>query len=368
MTIIYLVPYLANTGPINVLYNIVKYLDREKYTLKIVTLDASSKYHNGNKTIFEKLGIEIIEHSYTHWYLQFHTSSIAKDLERRFYKSDTLFHAHGYYPTRILSCMKNHRKITTIHNISEQDFVMSRGAVMGYYMSYMFKKALKKLDVCVAISDFMEAYYAQDKTLKLTTVYNGVNLPRTYTNTEKADIRQRLEIPPKTKVFLYPANICFRKNQKRIISALKQSLRTDFVIFFAGKGPAEEECKALAQGDSRFRFPGFQMDLSPFWAITDFLISASRSEGMPMAVLEAVVQGIPPILSDIPQHQEIILKVLNKTDTSFALDDNNSLLHTFESVLDSDIDKDGIEQNARQLYTSQIMSHNYSQVYDRLFA
>ncbi len=368
MTVIYIVPYLANTGPINVLYNIVRYLDRDKYTPKIVTLDASAKYANGNKAIFEELGVEIIEHTYSHWYLQFHISSIAKDFERRFYDSDTLFHAHGYYPTLILACMKNHHKITTIHNICEQDFIMSKGAIMGHYMSYTFKKALKKLDMNVAISDFMESYYAQDKTLKLTTVYNGVNLPRPCTDTEKADIRQRLEIPSEAKVFLYPANISYLKNQKSIITALKQSRRTDFAILFAGKGPAEEECRAMAQDDKRFRFLGFQMDLSPFWAITDFMISASRSEGMPMAVLEAIVQGIPPILSDIPQHRELVLKVMNGVTTCFTLDDNNSLLQTIESVLDSYIDKDNIRQTAQQLYTSQIMSYNYSRVYDSLFA
>lgn len=368
MTIIYLVPYLANTGPINVLYNIVKHLDRKRYTPKIVTLDTSSKYANGNKAIFEELGIEIIEHSYSHWYLQFHLSSIAKDIERRFYKSDTLFHAHTYYPTLILAYMENHYRITTIHNICAQDFVLGKGTIMGHYLSYTFKKALKKLNVCVTISDFMKSYYSHDKTLKLTTVYNGVEQPLAYTDTERAHIKQRLEIPSETKVFLCPANISYLKNQKSIITALKQSQRTDFVILFAGKGLAEKECRALAQDDKRFRFLGFQMDLSPFWAITDFLISASRSEGMPMAVLEAIVQGIPPILSDIPQHRELLLKVMNGTATCFTLDDNNSLLHTFESVLHSDIDKDKIRQTARQLFTSQIMSYNYSRVYDSLFA
>lgn len=367
MTIIYLVPYLANTGPINVLYNIVKHLDRVRYTPKIVTLDASSKYTNGNKAIFERLGVEIIEHSYSHWYLQFHVSSIAQDLERRFFNSDTLFHAHGYYPTLILACMKNRRKITTIHSICNQDFVMSKGIVMGHYMSYTFKRALKKMNMNVTISDFMESYYAQDKTLKLTTVYNGVNLPKSYTDSEKADIKQRLEISSETKVFLYPANVSYLKNQKSIINALKQSYRTDFVILFAGKGPAEEEYRILAQDDKRFQFLGFQMDLSPFWAITDFLISASRSEGMPMAVLEAIVQGIPPVLSDIPQHRELLLKVMNGTSTCFILDDNNSMLQTFESVLDSDINRDKIRQTAQRLYTSEIMSHNYSCVYNSLF-
>lgn len=363
MNIVYLVPYLANTGPINVLYNIVKNINREKYVPIIISLDKNDKYKDNNRYLFDKLGIEIIEYNYSHWYLQFHISIIAKDICKRFYKSDVLFHAHGYYPTLILSRMKHVKTITTIHNICVQDFVMSKGFVLGHYMSYMYKKALKKIDRSVAISNFMKSYYEKDKSLNLDVIYNGVSSFNGYTEKEKSEIKKKHNIPTQAKVLLYPACICYRKNQKNLINSLKQSSRQDFVVLFAGNGPVEAECKALAGNDSRFRFLGFQMDLSSYWAIADFMISASKSEGMPMAVLEALIQGIPCLLSDIPPHVEIQQNIYGEEDFLFSITDSNDLLFKFDSFLDCEIDHEFIKERARCLYSSEVMARQYMDLY-----
>jgi glycosyltransferase involved in cell wall biosynthesis len=46
-------------------------------------------------------------------------------------------------------------------------------------------------------------------------------------------------------------------------------------------------------------------DVERFYAAADVLVSPSRSEGMPLAMLEALASGVPVVASDIPGHRFI---------------------------------------------------------------
>ena len=52
-------------------------------------------------------------------------------------------------------------------------------------------------------------------------------------------------------------------------------------------------------------FHGFSPDVVSWLQAADLFVSASRSEGMPLAVLEALSCGCPALLSDIAPHCEI---------------------------------------------------------------
>ncbi len=236
INIIYIVPYLINSGPINVLYNIIRHLDFNKFNPIIISLIQNKFPQKSNKKLFENLNVELIEYPYTNLYLQFHTKAVAIDIEKRFNHPNTIFHAHGYYPTLILSHIKYSHSINTIHNICEQDFKMSKGFIMGTYMTYMFKKALKHIELSIPISDYMKSYYAKDTALHLHTIYNGVDQCKQFSEYEIQNIKQELNIKSSVKVLLYPANITFGKNQISIIEAIKKSNLKDILILFAGQG------------------------------------------------------------------------------------------------------------------------------------
>lgn len=366
--IIYLVPYLIKSGPINVLYGIVKYLDRDRFNPIVVTLSTNKLHYRDNKKWFTDLNIEVVENSYSNWGLQFHITAIAKSIEQRFHGENVVFHAHGYYPTLILSKMKLSYTMATLHNICAQDFKMTKGTLLGGYMSKMYKKALKGMDSCVAVADFMKDYYLKDELVKLSVVYNGVERDEAYDREERASCRRRIGLEPEQKVLLCPAGFSYLKNQLDIIKELKNSKRQDFVVLFAGQGETVAKCKRLVSGDPRFRFLGYQMNLKFYWLISDFMISASRSEGFGLIVAEAYVRGIPCILSNIPAHVELMNRVLGTSDMCFDLNTPNSLRICVEKFLEQQFDTDKIRERACNHYSSEVMSHGYSKIYQKILA
>jgi glycosyltransferase involved in cell wall biosynthesis len=76
-----------------------------------------------------------------------------------------------------------------------------------------------------------------------------------------------------------------------------------------GDGSQRQSLQALAESATpgKVRFPGMlpREEVYAAMKIADGFLSTSTSEGMPVAVLEAMAVGLPLVLSDIPPHREI---------------------------------------------------------------
>ena len=367
MKIVYIVPSLIQSGPIKVVYNIIKYLDRERFYPIVVTLHEPRLKNRDNRILFEELDVEIVSFSYSIWNFQFQTLSIARTINELYPESNVIFHAHGYYPTLILSKMKGRLVMNTIHNICNLDFRHKWGILLGSYLSMRYKFALRKLDLCVTISETMNKFYRNDNRLTLKVIYNGVEAIGYQSQEDRRRaMREHLNIDQDKKVLLYPAGFNKGKNHLYLISCLKKIKRDDFLILFAGQGNTELSCKQLVGSDNRFRFLGYCLDMEPYWMVADFMISSSLAEGMPMAVLEALLHGVPTLLSNIPPHLEILRTVWGDEGMSFSLNDEQSLIKLISSILDLQFDHEKILLRAWQFYSAMRMSESYSEIYESL--
>lgn len=366
--IVYLVPYLANTGPVNVLHGIVRHLDRTRFKATVVALMPTPQAVERER--FVAVGAQVVELSYTNWQLQLHTKRIANEIQQRYAErtadEKVIFHAHGYYPTRILSKMRGVLTMTTIHNICDEDFRMNKGWLLGGYMSRRYKSALGRLDLCVTISDVMLTYYAKSAKAHYATVYNGVKTVPLPSDSERLAARRALGIADNVKVLLYPAAFLHRKNHKFLIDTIKQYDEANIVVLFAGSGKNEEACRNITKGDSRFRFLGFCSDMEPLWLAADFMVSPSLSEGLPMAVIEALMHGLPCILSDIPPHKEILQHVFGSDRLLFSLHEAGALARLLHTVLHEEFSCKDIAARAAKCYSSATMADGYMRMYEQM--
>lgn len=367
INIIYIVPSLIECGPINLLYSIVKHLDRDKFEPIIVELREHPLIDRHNHMWFENLGIKIDRRNYSLLYTQMNIKRIAKEISNKYSEPNTVFHAHCHYPTLITAAMKGRHTMTTIHNRCDEDYAMQFNRWIACYMANRFHKSLKKLSLSVAICDNMKDYYEVDGAT-LTIVYNGVEVPKLISENEKLQIREKEGIPSNTIAMFYPAGLGKRKNQKCIIEAVKLSRRTDIVVLFSGKGEdaIETKLRKLAGNDSRIRFLGFQKEISEWWAVADYMISASYSEGMPAAVIEAMMHGKFCILSDIPVHRQIAASVYGNEAILFDPNSPQSLASIIDSGFVCGISEQEIAARAKKMYSSEIMTRNYEKCYNEL--
>ena len=115
-----------------------------------------------------------------------------------------------------------------------------------------------------------------------------------------------------------------RKNCLSVVRAVRNVDAPNLVAIFVGGGVLEAELRRAAHGDPRIRFTGHVNDVARYLQAADFFVSASRSEGMPSAVLEAIACGLPLVLSDIEPHREL-LDLIPSAGTLVALQDDGAL-------------------------------------------
>lgn len=367
--VIYIIPSLIQSGPVNVLLNIVSNLNRGKYKPVVVELYKHKLEHRDVSNKFRQLGVPVITYNFSKLQLQFQTRKIAQRLFHDFSKGNTVFHAHGYHPTLILSKMKSYgaHTITTIHNRCDEDFVTRKGFLLGRFMASTFHKALPHISMCVAICKSMSIFYLQkNDSLQISVINNGVNFSNKRGTIEKSALRHEMKIDSETIVLLYPAAISERKNQLYIINEIINSPLEKVLVLFAGMGELMEEYKALANNDKRIRFLGYQNDLTSYWAISDAMISSSKSEGMPMAVLEALSIGKPCLLSNIPPHKEIHDNLGSISCFLFDIKNPGDLTKLLMSANVKYDLPESVRMKAFQLYSSESMTSQYEKLYDEL--
>lgn len=364
--IVYIIPSFESGGPNNVVLNIIRHLDKSIFTPMVVALHCTRKGGVGAKPLFEDLGSETEQFQFEAKDILKNKKKIAALIAHKYHQGNTVFHAHCMLPAIVASAMKNVTTMTTIHSISGEDFVLKYGKIKGTMLSLIYKNTLSKVSHCVAISEYMANYY-RNCTKNLSIIYNGVQNKNTdISEKEREGILNELGISLDSKIFLYPAVFLPGKNHRYIIEAMRAVKRSDVYMLFAGSGLTEEGCKALAKNDDRIKFLGYQKNLDRYWSIADYLISPSMSEGMPMAVLEAVIAGKSCLLSGIKPHREILSKIGLDSSHILNIKDAHSLLHQLDNLLEKPLMPEKIKEKAMKYFSSEVMSQSYQQLYVQL--
>jgi len=174
------------------------------------------------------------------------------------------------------------------------------------------KMVSKQTDLILTMNEW--DYLAAKKYTLAREVHNipGIGVDFEKRCTASPDARERLRrewnIPENAFVLFYAAEFSARKNQAMLIRAM-QNLPENIILVLAGSGELFEQCKQFARNltvDNRILFPGYVSDVASWYAASDVAVSASRSEGLPFNVMEAMYCGLPVVASAVKGHSDLI--------------------------------------------------------------
>jgi glycosyltransferase involved in cell wall biosynthesis len=117
-------------------------------------------------------------------------------------------------------------------------------------------------------------------------------------------------LAPGEALVLFAGRLDKQKNASAIVHALSRVRSTvPFRAVLCGDGPLRAEIERLVTGfrlETKVKLIGYTSGLWGLMKRADVVVSTSLFEGSPNVVLEAMACGSPLIVSDIPEHREIL--------------------------------------------------------------
>lgn len=358
-TILYIIPHLQSTGPVQQLYNLVKNLDMEFFIPKILTL-----YHerqNSMVTSFEQLGIEVLRLNARKKDLigcmvgiQRTINSLHPDIIH----TETAVADILYY---FVLFKKKVPWVTTIHNYAYEDFPMAYGKLVGLILANFSVYAEEKANARVACSKTVCEKYESNKKFSLQYIQNGVDTD-TWNTINKTLIRDRVRkqynIADDAFIIISTGALIDRKNPLFLIDNIKKCNISNAVLLILGDGPLKKKCLEHS-GGLNVVFTGRVNNVKDYLLASDLFVSASKSEGLPMAVLEALACGVFCLLSDISQHIEIAEKV-NDGINLYSLGDEQSFISALSLIKEQNRKSDGYNLVD---FDAKVMASKYQDIY-----
>lgn len=203
-----------------------------------------------------------------------------------------------------------------------------------------------KINKVIAVSDAVKNFCVEDVGLKeenVIVIKNGIKIE----NRKVEKINANFKIRVLVLCSLYP-----HKNHEEIIknfAKMKREGIDNWQLFFVGDGPCMSYLFLQA------RMEGIENDITWYGAVwqqslvdsifreADILLSASKYEGFPISILEAMRYNIPLLLSNIPPHQEVGGKVAEY----FELENYESFKKAYLNIINN---KKNIIEEGEEVY------------------
>ena len=213
----------------------------------------------------------------------------------------------------VVARIAGHRTKTKVIYTAHGFHFYQGAPVMNWLVYYPVEKMLSRwTDVLITINH--EDYKLAKKKFKMKklTYVPGIGIDtqrESLSQKEQEEKRKELGIPQDAFLITNAAEFTPNKNQKTVIEAIEQLHNPNiyFVMCGIGQKKAELEQYVKEHGlEEHIRFVGFRNDLHEILQTSDCFVLSSFREGLSVALMEAMAEGLPVVCSRIRGNVDLI--------------------------------------------------------------
>lgn len=366
--ILYIVSTLKRSGPTNQLFNLIKDLDRSVFEPSVATLSPEPEDNRWND--YENLGVNLYSLNLSRLGGVLFAKPKLRNLIDEI-KPD-IIHTQGIRADGIVSeIKKNTPHIATIHNYPQYDYLMTYGSFKSRFMIKYHISAMQKIDKLIGCSVSVSNNLITNFNLtNVSAIQNGVDDKLFDVNHHKSSwLREKLNLNQSAVIWIATGHLSERKDPLFLINrwlSIKDSFPEHHLVFL-GSGQLFEYCQQRKQGIENIHLLGRVSNVVDYLQGSNFFVSASKSEGLPMATIEAMACGLPVLLSDIEPHKEIY-NMSPEVGRLFRLGEEHSFLESFKELVESDysIHRQAALDLIKLELSAVKMSQKYQNIYKQL--
>lgn len=365
----FVVTNCKKTGPIQQTNSIIRHMDRSVFEPSLITV-----WNEQGNSLFEsykELNIPIyscaLNKKSSLFMGHFKVGKILKKI------NPDIVQGVGMPPYRWTLGYKPAIHFITLRNYCYEDYPDQYGKVIGPIMAHMdmrlIRKRMKMGEPFVTCSESLTQIYKEKQGLAIPYIRNGVDISK-YKKRNLAkviELRKKLGLPIDRIIYVYSGRLIDRKNQEEAIKGFVAATTNEkCALVILGEGPEREKLEKLSEGRSNILFFGQVNNVPEFLQAADVYLATSKSEGLPNGVLEAMATGLPVLLSDIPQHMEV-LEPDPVCGYSYHLSNVNQLSGLIDKMISEDLVSMGERsyQAVMNNFTAEGMSKRYQALYKK---
>lgn len=206
---------------------------------------------------------------------------------------------------------------------------------------------------------------------KIATIYNAI-MPFEVSHIDRDSVRQKLNIN-RDEIFLVAVGrLVFEKGHEYLVEAMAVVVKENprAVAGICGAGPLHDELQAQIKRlnlQHNVRLLGQWDEIPELLAASDVFVLPSRWEGLPMALLEGMMAGLPVIATRVEGVDEVVRS--GEHGLLVALESPVELAQAIIQLLRSPEDRQRMGRAARErvlsTYTTDRMCEAYLQVIEQ---
>lgn len=289
-----------------------------------------------------------------------------------------IYHSHGYKPNVLMAIcsifMTNLKWVVTVHGKTD-----TRIFTKSWFYHLLDDISISKASAAIFVSEIQKKAYAQQRGNSKQiqeVIHNGIRLRDVHEKTSSSFDNQKI-----TKFFTnnegkriigVVARLSHEKGVDIAMTALKDILAysSDYRLVIVGEGkerPFYEKLAIELGVEEYVCMPGYVSDINLFLRKIDLLLISSRSEGLPVALLEAMGAKTPVVATSVGE----IPYVMEGGRCGWLVDDCTSSLvaGSVNEFWESKGKEEKIEhayQRLDKLFSSSAMSRQYINMYQSI--